>query len=178
MQTLGLDVLKGITQQPFNGMEFDIWVTIDSDVIFSPQNFIQLIESTEKHPVVSGMYRMVDLKSYAIVKDWNTNYFRENGTFEFISPESVEKWKQENNDEFMEVSYCGMGFMAVRKEVLISLTYPYFQGELTEIKGKNGELIRDLNSEDVCFCKNIIKEGYKIMVNTNIRVGHLKSLVI
>lgn len=178
MQTLGLDVLKGITQQPFNNMEFDVWVTIDSDVIFSPQQFIELIESTEKYPVVSGMYRMVDLKSYAIVKDWNVDYFKNNGTFQFLTPEFVETWKKENNNPFMDVSYCGMGFMAIKKEVLSTLTYPYFQGDLIEIKGKNGELIRDLNSEDVCFCKNITKAGFKIMINTNIRVGHLKSLVI
>ena len=178
MQTLGLDVLKGITQQPFNNMDFDIWITIDSDIIFSPQQVIDLIESTDKYPVVSGMYRMIDLQHYAIVKDWNIEYFKENGTFEFITPEYIENWKKTNENNFIEVAYCGMGFMAVKKEVLTTLTYPYFQGELTEIKGKNGELIRDLNSEDVCFCKNIIKSGYKIMINTNIRVGHLKSLVI
>lgn len=178
MQTLGLDVLRGIGQQPFNNLEFDIWVTIDSDIIFSPQQVINLIESTEKHPVVSGMYRMIDLKHYAIVKDWNIEYFKENGSFEFVTPEYIEEWKKSNKSEFMDVNYCGMGFMAIKKEVLSTLTYPYFQSELTEIKGKNGELIRDLNSEDVSFCKNIIKSGYKIMINTDLRVGHLKNLVI
>jgi hypothetical protein len=178
MQTLGLDVLKGISQQPFNDIDFDIWVTIDSDIIFSPQQFITLIESTEINPVVCGMYRMIDLKKYAIVKDWNIEYFKNNGSFEFLTPEIIEQWKEKNTTEFMEVAYSGMGFMAVKKEVLCSLTYPYFQGELIEIKGKNGELIRELASEDVCFCKNIQKAGYKIVINTNLRVGHLKSLVI
>ena len=28
------------------------------------------------------------------------------------------------------------------------------------------------------FSKNIIKAGYQIMINTDIRVGHLKQLVI
>ncbi len=30
MQTLGLDVLRGIQQKPFNNLDFDVWVTIDS----------------------------------------------------------------------------------------------------------------------------------------------------
>ena len=40
MQTLGLDVLRGVQQKPFNNLDFDVWVTIDSDVIFSPQQLI------------------------------------------------------------------------------------------------------------------------------------------
>ena len=64
MQTLGLDVLRGIQQKPFNNLDFDVWVTIDSDIIFTPQQLIDLIESTEIHPVVSGMYRMSDLTHF------------------------------------------------------------------------------------------------------------------
>ena len=43
MQTLGLYVLRGIQQKPFNNLDFDIWVTIDSDIIFTPQQLIDLI---------------------------------------------------------------------------------------------------------------------------------------
>lgn len=96
MQTLGLDVLRGVHQKPFNNLDFDVWVTIDSDIIFSPQQLIDLIESTELHPVVSGMYRMSNLTNYAIVKEWNTDFFIKNGFFEFITPEFVDKWKQES----------------------------------------------------------------------------------
>ena len=34
MQTLGLDVLRGVQQKPFNNLDFDVWITIDSDIIF------------------------------------------------------------------------------------------------------------------------------------------------
>ena len=85
MQTLGLDVLRGIGQKPFDNMDFDVWISIDSDIIFTPQQVIDLIEATSIHPVVSGMYRMSNLTSYAIVKDWNTDYFAKNGKFEFLT---------------------------------------------------------------------------------------------
>ena len=178
MQTLGLDVLRGVQQKPFNNLEFDVWVTIDSDIIFTPQQLIDLIESTEIHPVVSGMYRMSNLTNYAIVKEWDTNYFSKNGTFEFLTPDFVENWKQETGLKFMPVNYAGLGFFAVKKDVLRKMTYPYFNAELQEIITEDGTVLRDICSEDVAFCKNIQKLGYSIVVNTDLRVGHHKLISI
>lgn len=178
MQTLGLDVLRGIQQKPFHTIEFDVWLTIDSDIIFTAQQVIDLIESTEQHPVVSGMYRMHDLQHYAIVKDWDVKYFAKNGMFEFITPQFIEDWKQETGLKYLPVHYTGMGFFAVRAEVLKKMTYPYFQGEVQEITTDEGVILRDLCSEDVCFCKNILKLGYQIVVNTDLRVGHNKPIII
>ncbi len=159
-------------------MEFDVWVTIDSDVIFTPQQLIDLIESTEIHPVVSGMYRMADLTHYPIVKEWNTDYFIKNGTFEFLTPEFIEKWKQETNLKFMPVNYTGMGFFAMRRDVLKRMNYPYFNAEIQEIISDEGLIIRDMCSEDVAFCKNIQKLGVSIVINTDLRVGHNKLISI
>ena len=178
MQTLGLDVMRGISQKPFDNMDFDIWITIDSDIIFTPQQIMDLIESTEKHPVVSGMYRMSNLTSYAIVKDWDTDYFAKNGTFKFLTPEDVTKWKTETQLKYLPVHYTGLGFFAITKEVLRKMTYPYFNSELQEIITDDGKILRDICSEDVAFCKNIIKLGIPIVVNTDIRVGHNKLIVI
>ncbi len=178
MQTLGLDVKRGIGQKPFNGTEYDVWITIDSDVVFNPEHLISLIESTEKHPVVSGLYRMSDLTHFAAVKEWDVNYFVENGTFEFLTQEKIDAWKSETELKYMPVNYTGMGFFACRKEVLDKLTYPYFNGELQEIVGDNGTVLRDMSSEDVNFCKNISNVGYEIVINTDIRVGHIKPLII
>jgi len=178
MQTLGLDVLRGVSQKPFNNLDFDVWITIDSDIIFTPKQLIDLIESTEIHPVVSGMYRMSNLTNYAIVKDWDTSYFAKNGTFEFLTPEFVEKWKQETGLKFMPVHYAGMGFFAVKKDVLKKMTYPYFNAELQEIITDDGTILRDMCSEDVAFCKNIHKIGVPIVINTDIRVGHHKLISI
>ena len=178
MKTLGLDTLRGDNQKPFDNQDFDVWITIDSDIIFTPEQVIDLIDSTEHHPVVAGMYRMSDLVNYAFVKDWDINYFKENGTFKFSTPEEIEVWKKETSFKYYPVAYTGMGFMAVKKEVFDKMKYPYFDSELHIIETDDGKTIRDISSEDVAFSKNIIKAGYQIMINTDIRVGHLKSLVI
>jgi len=178
MQTLGLDVLRGFQQKPFDNLDFDVWVTIDSDIIFNPQQLVDLIESTEIHPVVSGMYRMSNLTNYAIVKDWDTSYFAKNGAFEFLTPSYVDNWKTETGLKFMPVYYTGLGFFAMKRDVLKRMTYPYFNADLQEIITDDGTILRDLCSEDVAFCKNIHKAGIPIVINTDIRVGHNKLISI
>jgi hypothetical protein len=178
MSSLGLDVLRGEDQKPFDGQHFDIWITIDSDIVFTYEQIINLIESTDEHPVVAGMYRMADLTNFAFVKNWDETYFKEKGTFQFIKPEEIEAWKKETDFKYFSVVYSGMGFMAVRKDVFDKLKYPFFDSELVTITKEDGTIIRDICSEDVSFCKKITQAGFQIMINTDIRVGHIKSLVI
>jgi hypothetical protein len=168
MKTLGLDVRRGADQKPFGGkVDYDVWVTIDSDIRFTPEQMIELIEDTNKYPVVSGLYRMEDLKHYACVKEWDTKYFKTNGSFEFM------KSDEDIKDKYISVAYNGMGFFACRKGVIEKLKYPYFSYPLIEIDG-----LRDTCSEDVSFCKNLTDAGFEITVNTTLRVGHEKTLVI
>ena len=78
----------------------------------------------------------------------------------------------------MPVAYNGMGFFAWRKGVIEKLKYPYFSYPLIEIEAEDGTIIRDTCSEDVAFCKNITDAGFEVIVNTTLRVGHEKTLVI
>ena len=199
MHTLGLDVLRGKAQKAFHNESYDVFVSIDSDVVFSAVQLIELIECTKVHPVVSGYYMMQDNKNFAVVKEWNKSHFAEHGTFQFLQPKDVEadikkfsaelderkKAEEEkrepgplSNPDFMKVSYAGMGFFACRKEVLDSLAYPFFNRELQRMRGKNGLELVDMCSEDVAFCKNIEDAGFDIMLNTRLRVGHEKSVVL
>lgn len=178
MKTLGLDVLRGKDQKPFNGNDYDVFVSIDSDVVFSPDQLVELIESTNTHPVVAGMYLMADCKHLAAVKDWDTEYFTTHGTFEFLTPESVNSIRDMTQTKFMPVSYVGMGFIAIRKEVLDGLKYPYFHADLQHMRAPDGTEIIEMCSEDVAFCKNVQAAGYTVYLHTSLRVGHIKDLVI
>ena len=174
MKTLGLNVMRGATQIPFNGeLDYDVWLTIDSDIFFIPEQVIELIEDTDKYPVVSGLYRMSDLKHYAAVKEWDMEFFKKHGTFDFIRVDELD-----TNEKYMKVAYNGMGFFACRKGVIENLKYPYFSYPLIEIETEDGKVLRDMCSEDVAFCKNLKDAGYDVIVNTNLRVGHEKTLVI
>jgi len=174
MKTLGLDVTRGATQVPFDGkLEYDVWLTIDSDIFFIPEQVIELIEDTDKHPVVSGLYRMSDLQHYAVVKEWDIDYFKKHGSFEFLKVKDLD-----TSEKYMKVAYNGMGFFACRKGVIENLKYPYFSYPLIEMETEDGKVLRDMCSEDVAFCKNLKDAGYSVVVNTSLRVGHEKVLVI
>jgi len=176
MKTLGLSVLRGADQKPFDAKEdYHVWVTIDSDIAFNAQQVIKLIEDTDKYPVISGFYRMSDLEHVAAIKNWDEAYFKKHGSFEFIKAGDVE-----GMDEYTEVAYNGMGFFACTRKVLEDdkLKYPYFTRPLVEMEGDDGKILRDTCSEDVAFCKNLQDAGYKIMVNTKLVVGHEKNLTI
>tara|TARA_B000000477_G_scaffold121431_1_gene124046 strand:+ start:873 stop:1583 length:711 start_codon:yes stop_codon:yes gene_type:complete len=177
MKTLGLNVMNGIFQKPFSGSNFDIWLTINNDILFSPEQIIELIESTEKHPVVSGLYKNEDLINFSAVKNLESSYFVKNGFYEHLTQESIDQWKNETQLKYMPVAYTGLGFFAMRSEVLNRMAYPYFNGDMIEII-EGEKIIRNYTSEDFNFCQNIKKLGYEIVVNTDIRVGHLKNLVI
>jgi hypothetical protein len=169
MKTLGLDVLRGADQKPFGGqVEYDVWLTIDSDIVFTPEQVVELLEDTKKYPVVSGLYRMQDMKHMACVKEWNTDYFKKTGSFEFMKADELER-----EDKYISVAYNGMGFFACRREVLEKMKYPYFSYPLIEFDG-----LKDMCSEDVAFCKNLKDIGFDVTVNTTLRVGHEKTLVI
>ena len=178
MHTLGLSVLRGCDQKPFNDMDYDVWVTLDSDIVWSPEQIIEIIENTEIHPVVAGQYMMSDTQHLAVVKDWDEDFFAEYGAFQFLTPADVAQWKKETGLKFMPVNYVGLGMFACRKEVLNALQYPYFYTPLQEICGKNGKILRDMNGEDVSFIKNIQAAGYTIMLNTDLRVLHEKRVCL
>lgn len=180
MKTLGLDVKRGPDQKPFNGMiDYDVWLTIDSDIVFTPEQVIELIENTDMHPVVSGLYKMQDMKHYACVKEWDEEYFIKNSTFEFLTEEYIENYKKTEKQKFITVAYNGMGFFACRKGVIEKLKYPYFYRDLQEIKDKDGNIIMiDICSEDVSFCKNLQDAGFSINVNCELRVGHEKPIIL
>jgi hypothetical protein len=196
MQTLGLNVLRGKDQKPFNGQQYDVYLSIDSDVVFSASQVVELIETTKLHPVVSGYYMMSNNKNFAVVREWDVEYFTKNGTFQYLEPKDTEadmiefsnelKTKSEKPEEatpisepkFMKVSYVGLGFFACRKEVLDKLKYPYFNNDLQRIIGSNGVEMVDMCSEDVSLCKNIQNAGYDIMLNTRLRVGHEKTVIL
>lgn len=173
MMTLGLDTMRGNEQKPFDGkVEYDVWVTIDSDIIFKAKQLIELIEDTDKFPVISGVYRMSNSKYIAAVREWNLAHFIKNGVYEFIDPETLDA-----DVKHHEVAYVGMGFMACTREVLEKIEYPYFNYPTEELQ-VDGKTISQVFSEDVSFSKRVTDAGYKIVINTDLRLGHEKKLIM
>jgi hypothetical protein len=178
-KSFGYNVFGGENQKPFGGeLDYDYIMCIDSDILFTPEHFFDMLESP--HDVTSGLYIMSDNKHFTAVKDWDTSYFGKNGTFEFMTPEYIEKWKSENIDRYMKVVYSGLGWTLIKKGVLEKLTYPIFWSDVHRIPNVDTSKpdIVDMSSEDVSLFLNLGKVGVVSVIDTKIRVGHEKIVVL
>jgi hypothetical protein len=164
---LGGDVLKGPDQKPFQGqIDYDVMMWIDSDIVFKPDDFFRILESP--HKVTSGVYMMEDMQHIAAVKDWNEEYFKKYGTFKFLRPDDIV-----GVSTYMQVANPGMGWMLIHKGVVQNIKYPWFHSELQKV----GDLV-DMSSEDVAFCRALEAAGHPVHLDTKLRVGHQKKMII
>tara|TARA_R110000765_G_scaffold393260_1_gene486583 strand:- start:79 stop:510 length:432 start_codon:yes stop_codon:yes gene_type:complete len=141
---------------------------IDSDMVFSPQNFEALLKMDK--PIASGIYKTSDGVNYATVEHWDKAQYEKNGSFQFLNDKIIA-----DKESIFPVEYTGFGWVLIKKGVFESMQYPWFRPEWDTFR--NGE-IEEFCSEDVGFCQNAIKKGYKIHINTDIRIGHEKSLIL
>lgn len=167
---LGPDVKRGKIQKPWNNeVKYDYMMWIDSDMVFSPENFEELLDMDKD--IASGIYKMASQIQYATVEHWDKAHYEKFGSFEFLTDDILSKKKE----KIFPVEYTGFGWILIKKGVVESMEYPWFRPEWDSFA--NGKIV-EFCSEDVGFCQNAIKRGYKIHINTAIRIGHEKSLVI
>lgn len=160
---LGADISRGKDQKPFNGkIDYDYIMWIDSDIVFTPQQFHKLLE--HKKNIVSGIYLMDDRKHFATCEDWDEEYFKKHGHFQFITQEDIQ-----GKGVLIEVAYTGMGFMLVKRGVYETMEYPWFK----PIEKKIGSMV-DFTMEDVTFCLRAKENGFVIFIDPIIRVTHEK----
>ena len=150
LQSLGLDLSKDKDQTAFQGMDYDVYVMIDPEMIFKPEDLCSLIEKClTKHDVVSGLYLIEP-----------SLYFAGDSTGkELIKVKDV----PEDDKETIEVPFTGLGFFACKKKVIDALEYPYFTNVLTE---------------DVTFCRNLKEKGFSVMLAKDLRVGREMNVVL
>jgi len=128
---------------------------IDSDIIFTPEAFGQLLR--HKKPIVSGLYYARAFPSepiaYKVVKP--KTLFRS-------KPELVQL-KHDELEPFMEVAGVGLGFCLIRHEVL----------QAVNIEGKNPFEPYGNMGEDFSFLLRCRKKGYKIFLDTTLGLKHV-----
>lgn len=157
-------IVSDIFQNDKNDWESIVW--IDADISWDPKDLLKLALHNED--VVCGTYRK---------KIHNSCQF----TIKMIPG-------NETPDErgLIEIEATGTGFLRVSKKAMQDLldseavyytersTQPGQEPKDTQIKNlfesgiKNGEML----SEDFFFCSKLRERGYKIMLDTNIDLGH------
>jgi GT2 family glycosyltransferase len=174
---LGANIKRGKNQKPFDGkVEYDYIMWIDSDIYFTTKLFVALLkQSIEKDlDINSGIYLTHDNNIYPVVDKYNKEYLMKNGKYEFWTREKVENFGKDLTE--VSVEYNGMGFMLIKEGVIEKLEYPWFRSTVEIIDEETG--VQEIISEDVYFCRALREAGFRINVNPQIKVGHIKKNIL
>jgi hypothetical protein len=167
------DKKGGASQKPFQGkVDYDYIMWIDSDNIFTAQQFKDLldtIESNKNIPILAGIYLAEDRKRY-LAHYLPGDKFSKKFKSEFVKPEHIKKLPKKP----FEVLFTGMGFMLVRYGVFESLSYPWVEPIVQEYKGGQKVIVGD----DTSFCLKAKDAGFATYIDPGVIVGHEKPVVL
>lgn len=147
---------------PFKGeITYDKIMWIDSDIAWTPDDFIRLYESDKD--IVAGAYLLA------------------NGTVvahkeRFGKPFIYEEVKE--LEELEQVFMVGLGFVCVKQGVFESLSRPWFQSVQATIKdpNTNKDFPFFIMGEDVSWCSRVNDAGYEIWLDPKVKVTHHKNM--
>jgi hypothetical protein len=159
---MGSKFLHAFATEPLSGeVTYDKMIWIDSDISWSPEDFIKLYNS--KFDIVSGLY------------------FNEEGVplFTFKEDDIYFDHKKLKYKEYpFEVFGVGFGFVAVKSGVFENTPRPWFETEFQKITNDEGKEMFIPWGEDFSWCIKAQNQGYKIYLDPSIRVGHHKKIRI
>lgn len=149
---------------PFSGkLRAQKVIFIDSDMIWSLEDFRKLLYSDEN--VISGIYCFSDIASSSSIVELENNTA-------MLATEII----TERTEPFPIIG-GGLGFTAVKFEVLENITYPWFSHTEEIRTDANGKPFYYREGEDFSFFRKAKEAGYQPMADPTILVGHEKPKV-
>ena len=119
---------------------------LDADMTFPPDTLHKLYYASKD--IVGVLYP-------GRIKPHPPNIFYYDDKKELVQAEKADK-----TTELIEVDAVGTGVMLIRKKVFKELPQPWF-------------FYKNDFSEDIMFCKEARKAGYRIHVQTSLDIGHI-----
>lgn len=172
--TCGASLERGPHQQPFNNAEITHILMLDTDIVFTVEQIERLLSAD--CDMISGMYcystsaMQPENKKEIVAGFWNEEDFLK---YKLFPPLTIGSARALATNNLLEVDWAGLGFALVKTSVFKEIEYPWFNSELIKI----GDM-QDTTSEDVGFCRKLTRLNKKIILDTSIRVFHLKTYPI
>lgn len=148
--------------RPFNGqVKYKKLFWIDSDISWSPDDFLKLYESEKD--IVSGAY----LLGNGEVTAYPTKLGQPLSYQEVLEMTELKK-----------VHSVGFGFLAVKQGVFESLSRPWFQSVQVTMTDPetNQEWTFPIMGEDVSWCERVNQAGYEIWLDPSVKLTHHKTM--
>lgn len=142
--------------------EYDYFLSLDSDIEFTPQNLIDLYNSHKNSinvNIVSGFYKCRGKENKGTAGNWVNNH---------IGHTNFTKMLDWDSKLFLNVDWVSAGFCLIKKETFEKIEFPWFYEYLIE---KDNKVY--IGGEDLGFCKKCNEYDIKIAVDCSIKVNHL-----
>ena len=138
------------------GKRYDYLFCVDSDIVL-PKDTLSKMISADKD-IISGLYiqRKPEQHILEIYRD------NEHGGVSNISYEQI------RDKGLVEIAACGMGCCLINSEVIRTLPYPHFVY-------KSALNHANTFSEDIYFCLQARRMGFKIWADSSIQCDHIGS---
>jgi len=146
--------------KPFGGRPYDFMMWIDSDSVYTPEDFFRLLEADKD--IITGMVPM--------------NAEGAAGAFGLVEgplSKYVNLGALRQDTRMRDWHFCGFAFLLVRQGVFETLDFPWFQEVPYE---EDGRVI--LPGEDIDWCRRIRAKGFKIWAHPAVRIGHDIRMVV
>ena len=165
-----LDRGRNLLVQKFLKEYDDEWfLQIDTDMWFGLAHYDQLMKTATEnnYDIVSGLYFANERPPRPAIYRWDDTGHGK----------AVMDWE---DHEVLDVDGCGAGFLLVNRRVYEKMDHPEnYQGRAGSWFTQNalspaGELL----NEDSSFCARAQDHGYRIYVDTDCFVGHIKPRVL
>ena len=145
--------------KPFGGRPYDFMMWIDSDSVYTPEDFFRLLDADKD--IITGMVPMnaEGVGAFGLV---------EGSLSKYVNLHAVGQ-----DAPMSDFHFCGFAFLLVRQGVFETLDYPWFQEVPYE---EDGRVI--LPGEDFDWCRRIRAKGFKIWAHPAVRIGHDIRMVV
>ena len=171
LKTLGMET-TAVKSKPFQGKEYDVFVSLDSTVMFSYEQLKRLIDQTDVYHAVTGYYMLNDTEVHAMKALFPEEY---QGEYKMVPLSDVEEKK--GASEPFHVEYTGLGFFACRRAVLDAIEFPYVWYPLIEYINKDSKLCKEMLTDEMAFCQRIKDKRFLIVLDTELKVKQEKNVL-
>jgi hypothetical protein len=157
-----VDVINTDHQAPFYGkMEYDYILWVDSDIVWKPEHFVQLVDDNED--IVAGLYKKAPTQFTAT--EWKPNT-----PIEYL--ECLTDKDLEGRTEPFECIGFGFGFVLIKKGVFERVRRPWFMTQVYKVP--NADKPRVVG-EDIYFCLRAREAGYTLWADPRVKLVHIKG---
>lgn len=150
----------GETRPLYGQMTYNKIMWIDSDIAWTPDQFMRLYESDLD--IISGAYML----ETGEVTAYPQRLGRGMNARDIV-----------NMTEPVKVHGVGFGFLAVKQGIFEQLSRPWFQSVPVTMTGDDGQdYTFPIMGEDISWCERVGRLGYDIWLDPTVRVTHHKMM--